>query len=199
MTTEHPSAIWQDLRQKPVQLSSASTQLLLQLVRFRSSKMLLPGLTEEQSNIMKIAFKEADTEGTGKLTASQLKDVFNAVTTSEWDEELVTLFMRIVDTDGDRMLNYDQLTQLFSDEDLEPEQLFKMLFKMLDTNRDGKLCKQELSQLFKIFEDDADGDRMSEENQQKMKGKSMCPLSRTLTTTSIEVVYYLTPLHILVR
>jgi len=118
---------------------------------------------------MKDAFKEADTEGTGKLTASQLKDVFNAVTTSEWDEELVTLFMRIVDTDGDRMLNYDQLTQLFSDEELEPEQLFKMLFKMLDTNRDGKLCKQELSQLLKIFEDDEDGDRMSEENQQKMK------------------------------
>ena len=108
--------------------------------------MLLPGLTEEQSNIMKVAFKEADTEGTGKLTASQLKDVFNAVTTSEWDEELVTLFMRIVDTDGDRML-----------------------FKMLDTNKDGKLCKQELSQLFKLFEDDADGDRMSEENQQKLK------------------------------
>merc|ERR1711915_1096395 len=109
-------------------------------------------------NIMKDAFKEADTEGTGKLTANQLKDVFNAVTTSEWDEELVTLFMRIVDTDGDRMLNYDQLTQLF-----------KVLFKMLDTNRDGKLCKQELSQFLKIFEDDADGDRMSEENQQKMK------------------------------
>merc|ERR1711915_1137588 len=99
----------------------------------------------EQRNIMKDAFKEADTEGTGKLTASQLKDAFNAVFTSEWDEELVTLYMRIVDADGDRMLNYDQLTQLFSDEELEPEQLFK------------------------IFEDDEDGDRMSEENQQKMK------------------------------
>lgn len=106
--------------------------------------------------VMKTAFKEADKEGKGKLSANELKDVLSVVVGTEFDTDWTEMFMRIVDDDGDKMLNYEELAKLFTDEKHKPGEKWKNLFKMVDVESDGKLCKKDIAKLMKIYDEDTD-------------------------------------------
>ena len=104
---------------------------------------------------MKAAFKEADKDGKGKLTANELKEVLKVVLDENIDDDWAEMIMRVVDSDGDRILNYEELTLLFTT-DKKPGGKWKTLFRMVDVNSDGKLCKKDIAKLMKIFNEDTD-------------------------------------------
>ena len=125
--------------------------------------MVFPALDTEEVEALKAAFKEADKEGKGKLSAMEVQKVLDAVI-CKFDLEDVKQFMRMVDDDGDRMLNYKELERLFTklpDSKYAPrtEGMFeewKTMFRMVDVEKDKKLSKKEIAKLIKIWVDRSD-------------------------------------------
>ena len=117
---------------------------------------MFPALEPEKVEVMKTAFKEADKEGKGKLSANEVKDVLSVVVDEELDIEWTEMIMRIVDDDGDKMLNYEELAKLFTNERWKRGERWKNLFKMVDVESDGKLCKKDIAKLMKIYDEDTD-------------------------------------------
>jgi len=106
--------------------------------------------------VMKTAFKEADKEGKGKLSVNEVREVLSVVVGTEFDTDWTEMFMRIVDDDGDKMLNYEELAKLFTNEKYKPGERWKNLFKMVDVESDGKLCKKDIAKLMKIYDEETD-------------------------------------------
>merc|ERR1712212_466078 len=118
------------------------------------STMVLPALEPEDIEVMKAAFKKADKEGKGKLSANEVKDVLAVVLAAKFDLSAVNDIMTLVDDDGDRMLNYEELAKLFTNEPSSGDEQKKMkewktLFKMADVEKDKKLCKKDIARLIK--------------------------------------------------
>merc|ERR1711874_305550 len=120
---------------------------------------------------MKDAFNEADKEGKGKLSANEVKDVLSVVVDIDIDIDFAEMLMRIVDDDGDKMLNYEELVKLFTNEPCKPGENWKSLFKMVDVESDGKLCKRDIVKLMKLYDEEFDDsiDESKEKIQMVMK------------------------------
>ena len=123
-----------------------------------SRTMVFPALDPEEVEELKAAFKEADKEGKGKLSAKEVQRVLTAVI-CKFELEDVKGIMSMVDDDGDRMLNYKELSKLFTklpDSNYEPmtEGMFeewKTMFKTVDVDKDKKLSKKEIAKLIEIW------------------------------------------------
>ena len=105
---------------------------------------------EDKIEILKSAFKEADKEEKGKLSASEFKEVLIAVTddVTVGHDVLDGLTLRAADRDGDGMVDCDELIKLFMfEEKVDPEEKMKTWFRMFDVNRNGQICKKELENL----------------------------------------------------
>ena len=129
----------------------------------QTTEMFYP-LDEETVEIMKAAFKKADKDGKGKLSANELKEVLKVVVDTEIDDKWTEMLMRALDDDGDKMLNYEELAKLFT-ENKKPGEKWKILFRMVDVQLDGKLCKKDIAKLRFMFED---GDETSDETKDKV-------------------------------
>ena len=130
---------------------------------------MLPALEPEDIEVMKAAFKKADKEGKGKLSANEVKDVLAVVLEAKFDLSAVNDIMTLVDDDGDSMLNYEELAKLFTNEPSsggEQKRLkeWKTLFKMADVEKDKKLCKKDVARLIKFWISQNDGDSSDEED-----------------------------------
>jgi len=94
------------------------------------------------------AFKLADKDGNGKLSVGELKELM--LTLADNDEQkksvdgMVDMLMEMCDQDGDKMLNYEELSQVISGQGPDKKQQMKMMFKMFDTDGSGNVSKKEL-------------------------------------------------------
>ena len=82
---------------------------------------------------------------------------------AKFDLSLVNDIMTLVDDDGDRMLNYEELAKLFTNEPSSGDEQkrlkeWKTLFKMADVEKDKKLCKKDVARLIKFWASQTDGD-----------------------------------------
>ena len=136
--------------------------------------MVFPALDTEEVEALKAAFKEADKEGKGKLSATEVQKVLTAVI-CKFELEDVKHVMSMVDDDGDRMLNYKELARLFTklpDSEYAPRtegmvEEWKTMFRMVDVEKDKKLSKKEIANLIKIWLDNSDFPPDSESERQK--------------------------------
>merc|ERR1711874_24962 len=94
------------------------------------------------------AFKLADKDGNGKLSVGELKELM--LTLADNDEQkksvdgMVDMLLEMCDQDGDKMLNYEELSQVISGQGPDKKQQMKMMFKMFDTDGSGNVSKKEL-------------------------------------------------------
>merc|ERR1719341_857489 len=116
---------------------------------------MFPTLDQEKIEVMKAAFEEADKDGKGKLSANQFKEVLKVVLGDYIDDEWTEMIMRVADLNRDGMLNYEELTHLFT-ANKEPGEEWKALFMMINANSDGKLCKRDIAKLMEIFDQDTE-------------------------------------------
>merc|ERR1711890_158485 len=73
---------------------------------------------------IKAAFKIADKDGNGKLSAKEVKGLMEALGEDVNDEntsEIVKVFMSMADTDGDKMINYDEIIRIMCKEPTKKE------------------------------------------------------------------------------
>ena len=146
-----------------------SYKLVIALTTDNSRTMVFPALDPEEVEELKAAFKEADKEGKGKLSAKEVQRVLTAVI-CKFELEDVKGIMSMVDDDGDRMLNYKELSKLFTklpDSNYEPmtEGMFeewKTMFKTVDVDKDKKLSKKEIAKLIEIWAEGLDPDSDSD-------------------------------------
>merc|ERR1712168_93435 len=127
-----------------------------------SRTMVLPALEPEDIEVMKAAFKKADKDGKGKLSANEVKEVLAVVLAAKFDLSAVNDIMTLVDNDGDRMLNYEEVAKLFTNEPSSGDEQrklkeWKTLFKMADVEKDKKLCKKDVARLLKFWISQYDG------------------------------------------
>merc|ERR1712179_773437 len=124
-----------------------------------SRTMVLPALEPEDIEVMKAAFKKADKEGKGKLSANEVKDVLAVVLKAKFDLSAVNDIMTLVDDDGDRMLNYEELAKLFtngpsSGDEQKRLKEWKTLFKMADV--DDPTEAEIVEDFIRKFDEDGD-------------------------------------------
>ena len=146
-----------------------SYKLVIALTTDNSRTMVFPALDPEEVEELKAAFKEADKEGKGKLSAKEIQKILTTVI-CKFELEDVKCTMSMVDDDGDRMLNYKELSKLFTklpDSNYEPmtEGMFeewKTMFKTVDVDKDKKLSKKEIAKLIEIWAEGLDPDSDSD-------------------------------------
>merc|ERR1712243_116958 len=134
--------------------------------------MVFPALDTEEVEALKAAFKEADKEGKGKLSAKEVQKVLTTVI-CKFELKDVKCIMSMVDDDGDKMLNYKELSKLFTklpDSNYRPmtEGMFeewKTMFKTVDVDKDKKLSKREIAKLIEIWAEGLDPDSDSDSSQ----------------------------------
>merc|ERR1719474_1258604 len=145
------------LTEKGIECSTETETPVAEVERDISSTMVLPALEPEDIEVMKAAFKKADKEGKGKLSANEVKDVLAVVLEAKFDLSAVNDIITLVDDDGDRMLNYEELAKLFTNEPghwwsfARRWNEWKTLFKMIDVEKDKKLCKKDVARLIKFW------------------------------------------------
>ncbi|XP_077230958.1 putative calcium-binding protein CML18 [Tasmannia lanceolata] len=90
-------------------------------------------------------FKRFDTNGDGKITASELGDVMNALGSSTSPEELQRM-MEEIDTDGDGFIDLKEFSNFLRDTgDVE----LRDAFKMFDVDNNGLISAKELHSMMK--------------------------------------------------
>merc|ERR1712038_249414 len=107
---------------------------------------------------LKEAFKEADKDGSGKLTAEELKTLI--LKFAEDDKErkeadtTVQMVMNMCDSDGDKQLKYEDLLVLISGEPLPAKDQMKAMFKMWDLDGSGYVELKELCKALHVKDTD---------------------------------------------
>merc|ERR1712106_884980 len=108
-----------------------------------------------QMEVLKEAFKNADEEGTGKLTFSQIKNLLMLPLVTEEQKEgvnfdqLAEVLCKMADINGDKMIDYEELVKFIYDVE-DPKEKNKVAFRLCDTNGDGLVCKNELGGFLKL-------------------------------------------------
>ena len=109
---------------------------------------------------LKEEFEKADSAGDGKLTFSQMKKVFELVSSEEeikspdFDKKC-DMVCNMADLNGDKMIDFEEILQLLFG-DSEPDDAMKGAFRAYDTNGDGYLDKKELIEVMKLAGADPD-------------------------------------------
>ena len=108
-----------------------------------------------QMEVLKEAFKNADEEGTGKLTFSQIKNLLMLPLVTEEQKEgvdfdqLADVLCKMADVNGDKMIDYEELVKFIYDVE-DPKEKNRVAFHLCDTNGDGLVCKNELGGFLKL-------------------------------------------------
>eukprot|EP00092_Neocalanus_flemingeri_P044850 GFUD01049890.1.p1 GENE.GFUD01049890.1~~GFUD01049890.1.p1 ORF type:complete len:146 (+),score=51.84 GFUD01049890.1:109-546(+) len=104
--------------------------------------------SKEQLDGMRDTFKDADKDGSGKLSLRELEKLVLAM--SGMKKDFAEIILKHADHDKDMMINYDELINMFAHDD--PEDKAKAMYRMYDTDKDGTISKRELAKLMSMGE-----------------------------------------------
>merc|ERR1711890_17787 len=120
--------------------------------RFLTRHLTLAAKMPQPTKVeIKAAFKIADKDGNGKLSAKEVKGLMEALGEDVNDEntsEIVKVFMSMADTDGDKMINYDEIIRIMCKEPSKKD-MARAMFNAYDLDGNGKLTKKELAEFGK--------------------------------------------------
>jgi Ca2+-binding EF-hand superfamily protein len=125
---------------------------------------------------LSIIIKAADKDGSGFLTAAELKEVFKSMGEKE-DKDMdktVEMFLKMGDTDGDKKLSIEEVLNLITSDEDDPKERMKVMFRMCDSDGNGFVSPSELATFMKsMSEMDSDEDDSDDEDMTKMIVKMM--------------------------
>ena len=98
----------------------------------------LETLTEEMISDLETAFRLFDSDGSGTITAKELKQVFETLGQKPTDDELASM-LKEVDSDGSGAIDLEEFCQLMVTRMNDPDDpnLLKEAFKILDADNSG--------------------------------------------------------------
>merc|ERR1711970_706520 len=118
---------------------------------------LASGMSAPTEAELLAAFKKADKDGNGKLTAGELRTLMEGLVETEEEKKevagMIDQIMMMVDQDGDKMLNYEELVCLITGKEPDAKQKMKMMFRMWDTDGSGKISSEELCKAMEMDDD----------------------------------------------
>ncbi|GAB2267163.1 hypothetical protein Dimus_002147 [Dionaea muscipula] len=136
--------------------ASTPTSVLPQPPPFRSSGDLWSDGSGEAYLELQEAFKIIDHNGDGKISKTELMELFLWIGPKEapTDEE-ITEMMKELDTDGDGCISFDEFRAIGSafGPALDVEEL-RETFEVFDADHDGKITAEELHKVFSAIGDD---------------------------------------------
>eukprot|EP00092_Neocalanus_flemingeri_P005592 GFUD01006024.1.p1 GENE.GFUD01006024.1~~GFUD01006024.1.p1 ORF type:complete len:245 (-),score=92.61 GFUD01006024.1:222-956(-) len=105
--------------------------------------------------------KDADKDGNGFLTAVELNELLlkmNPDDTAKFGTN-VGIFINMAATDGEKKLKVQEAILLITaEEEEDPKEKMKTMFRMCDCDGDGSISKKELAKFMNMCDDDEDGD-----------------------------------------
>merc|ERR1711915_118887 len=113
------------------------------------------GSTSDFENLMMtVCMYAADRDNNGWLTAAELKEMLLKMAPEDEKDsvdELVKMLMMMISTDDDTKVSIDAVVDFFvkGPED-DPNAAYKMMFRMMDLNKDGTISKKELAKYFNM-------------------------------------------------
>lgn len=113
----------------------------------------------EEDELVINAIKAADKDGSGFLTASELKELLLKTdpTTKDTDDmdSKVAMLIKMTSVGGDNKLKIEEVIKMFTGdkETKKPKQTMGDMFRMYDVDGDGFISKKELAKFMKISED----------------------------------------------
>jgi len=110
----------------------------------------ISGMTTEEEEEYKEAFKMFDLDGSGTIELTELKQVMLQLGQNPSDDDLMDM-IRIVDVNGDNEIDFDEflvmMTMRADDRDTDGELL--EAFKLFDLDGSGSISREELTTLMK--------------------------------------------------
>merc|ERR1712215_287129 len=133
------------------------------------------GSTSDFENLLMTAMIYAsDKDNNGWINAAELREMFlKSAPEDEKDsvDEVVKMLMMMISTDDDTTVSIDAVVEfLVRGPSNDPKAELKMMFRMIDLNKDGSISKKELAKYFKMeggFEEIALKEMMKEADKDK--------------------------------
>jgi len=113
------------------------------------------GSTSNLQNLLMTAMiYAADKDNNGWINAAELKEMLLKLAPEDEKDsvdEMVKMLMMMISTDDDTKVSIDAVVKFFVDgPDDDPKAAYKMMFRMIDLNKDGTISKKELAKYFKM-------------------------------------------------
>jgi calcium-binding protein CML len=153
------------------------------------AKLTIPAAAEVLSKLWKCfrdlksiraAFKQFDTDNDGSITREEVMQGFKAAGRKISKEDIEIMFV-LADRDGDGAIDFPEFALIMIP--TAPERITK-LKHLLDTNKDGKLSRQEVEAAFKKFDVDNDGSIDMDEMKMGLKKTGL-----SMTDQEVETVF----------
>merc|ERR1712133_103308 len=109
------------------------------------------GSTSNLQNLLMTAMiYAADKDNNGWINAAELKEMLLKMAPED-EKDSVDEMMMMISTDDDTKVSIDAVVDFFvkGPED-DPKAAYKMMFRMIDLNKDGTISKKELAKYFKM-------------------------------------------------
>ena len=112
--------------------------------------MSCKGIDREDLSELSALFKKWDSNNDGYLSLNELEERMNEITELFiHDENAVREMLKNADTDKDGRLDYTEfVTAAFDKHQLLNKDNLDKVFKMIDTNEDGQISREELQSVF---------------------------------------------------
>jgi len=113
------------------------------------------GSTSDLENLLMTAMiYAADKDNNGWINAAELKEMLLKMAPEDEKDsvdEMVKMLMMMISTDDDTKVSIDAVVDFFvkGPED-DPKAAYKMMFRMMDLNKDGTISKKELAKYFNM-------------------------------------------------
>merc|ERR1712198_639699 len=113
------------------------------------------GSTSDFDNLLMTAIiYAADKDNNGWINAAELKEMLLKLAPEDKKDsvdEMVKMLMMMISTDDDTKVSIDAVVKFFVDgPDDDPKAAYKMMFRMIDLNKDDTISKKELAKYFKM-------------------------------------------------
>merc|ERR1712215_587814 len=113
------------------------------------------GSTSDFENLLMTAMiYAADKDNNGWINAAELKEMLLKLAPEDEKDsfdEMVKMLMMMISTDDETKVSIDAVVKFFVDgPDDDHKAAYKMMFRMIDLNKDGTISRKELAKYFKM-------------------------------------------------